>query len=164
MQKNFTKTVFIITTGFFSFFSLVLPLEIAKGKETGKSCEATINAAKERLERGRNITVKISVRDNSRAYPDHPNGRSEEVLLGLAGSIIRSDADSVMSSPVFQKAIATEIIRSCNSIGSVTFNKDRTGWTSTIGLMSDGTIQPFKCYEYDQGRSRLSWGLQNCEL
>jgi short subunit dehydrogenase-like uncharacterized protein len=163
MQKSFTKTVLIIATGFLGFFPLVLPLE-AKSQETGKSCEAAMNAAKERIERGRNITVKISVRDNSRAYSDHPSGRPDDVGLILVGSIIGSDADSVMASPVFQKAIATEIIRSCNSIGSVTFNKNLTGWTSTIGLMSDGTIQLFKCYEYDQGRSRLSWGLQNCDL
>ncbi len=163
MQKSFTKTVLIIATGFLVFFPLVLPLE-AKSQETGKSCEAAINAAKERLERGRNITVKIVVRDNSKAYPDHPNGRPETVLLGLVGSIIGSDADSVMASPVFKKAIATEIIRSCNSIGSVTFNKNQTGWISTIGLMSDGTIQPFKCDDYDQGKARRSWGWESCDL
>ncbi len=163
MQKSFTKTILIIATSFLVFFPLVLPLE-AKSQETGKSCEAAINAAKERIERGRNITVKISVRDNSKAYSDHPSSRPDDVGLVLVGSITGSDADSVMSSPVFQKAIATEIIRSCNSISSVTFNKNLTGWSSTIGLMSDGTIQPFKCYEFDQGRRDLPWGFQNCDV
>jgi short subunit dehydrogenase-like uncharacterized protein len=159
MQENLTKTVLIITTGFLGLFALVLPPQ-AKSEETGKSCQVAMSAAKERIEEGRNITVKIDATDNSKAYPDYPRGRSEGVIVGLIGR----EADSVMSSPVFQKAIASEIIRACNFIGAVSFNKYRTGWTSTIGLMSDGTIQPFKCYEADQGRPRLSWGFENCNL
>ncbi len=159
MQENLTKTVLIIATVFFGVSALVLPPQ-AKSEETGKSCQVAMSAAKERIEQGRNITVKIDATDNSKAYPDYPKGRSERARVGLIGR----DADSVMSSPVFQKAIATEIIRSCNSIGAVSFNKYQTGWTSTIGLMSDGTIQSFKCYEADEGTPRLSWGLEYCEL
>ena len=159
MQENFTKTVLIIATGFLGLSALVLPPQ-AKSEETGKSCQVAMSAAKERIEQGRNLTMKFDATDNSKAYPDYPRGRSEGVIVGLIGR----EADSVMSSPVFQKAIASEIIRACNSIGAVSFNKYRTGWTSTIGLMSDGTIQPFKCYEADEGRPRLSWGLENCNL
>lgn len=159
MQENFTNTVVIIATGFLGLSTLVLPPQ-AKSEETGKSCQAAMGAAKQRIEQGRNITVMIDTTDNSRAYPDYPKGREETVRVALIGR----DADSVMSSPVFQKAIASEIIRSCNSIGAISFNKYQTGWTSTIGLMSDGTIQPFKCYESHEARPRLSWGLEYCDL
>ncbi|HEY9637330.1 MAG TPA: hypothetical protein V6D14_28275 [Coleofasciculaceae cyanobacterium] len=67
-----------------------------------------------------------------------------------------------MESPVFQKAIASEIIKSCGSVGAVTFGRHRTDWSITLGVMSDGTIRQFECVNSDPERDKLSWGQQVC--
>ncbi len=70
-----------------------------------------------------------------------------------------------MESPVFQRAIASQIINSCNSVGAVSFGRYQTGWIDTIGLMRDGTIQKFECAEdhiEDYNPETLRWGQQWC--
>jgi hypothetical protein len=87
-----------------------------------------------------------------------PNGRPLSVTIIVDGDA----ADSVMSSPVFQKAITSEIIKSCGSVGAVTFGRHRTDWSITLGMMSDGTIESFKCIDPDPEVNKLSWGQQIC--
>ncbi|MBD2014302.1 hypothetical protein H6F96_09995 [Microcoleus sp. FACHB-53] len=71
-------------------------------------------------------------------------------------------ADSVMSSPVFQKTIASEIIKSCGSVGAVTFGRRETDWSITFGIMSGGTIESFKCIDFDPEGNNPPWGEQVC--
>ncbi|MEW6493428.1 MAG: hypothetical protein AB1589_13125 [Cyanobacteriota bacterium] len=113
---------------------------------------------KKRIEQGRDITVIIDISDGSEKYPDHPDDRSTIIWLIVDGSA----ADSVMESPVFQKAIASEIINSCNSVGAVIFGRYQTGWIYTIGLMRDGTIQKFECADDNPERGSPSWGQVWC--
>lgn len=70
----------------------------------------------------------------------------------------------MMGSPVFQRAIASEIINSCNSVGAVTFGRYQTGWVSTVGLMRDGTIQNFECIEHAPDKGSPSWGQEWCGI
>jgi hypothetical protein len=142
----------------------ILPSK-AISQETKQSCEVALLNAKRRIEQGRNITVITTVTDGtlsdgSKRYPDHPDGRPTIIWLEVNGSA----ADSVMASPVFQRAIASEIIKSCNSVGAVTFIRYQTGWISTVGLMRDGSIQNFECVDYDPERGNPSWGQERCDL
>jgi hypothetical protein len=120
-----------------------------------------MNTAKERITRGRDLRiVRFGNVDASLTYSDHPNGRPLILQILLEGKA----AESVMSSPVFQKTVASEIIRSCGSVSAVDFGLYRTSWGSMTGLMPDDTIQPFQCLEPDRDMPKISWGQQICGL
>src|SRR5919202_4018893 len=132
---NISNTLVCITAGTLGLSALVFPSQVRS-----ESCEASIRGAKERIERGRNITVMSDTVDGSQTYPNHPNGRPRIVTFRFQGKA----ADSVMESPAFQKAIASESIKSCGSVGAVTFGRNQTDWSITLGLMSNGSIEKFE--------------------
>ena len=156
MHKPFTEALAVITIGTLGLSAFVLPPQ-ARSEER-KSCEVAIVDARERLEKGRDITVMTDIVDRSEAYSDSPDGRPLIVDIVVDGSA----ADSVMNSPVLQKALTSEIIKSCDSVGAVTFARYQSGWTSTIGLMAGGNIQQFECVE--PGQDDPSWGQEYCGL
>ncbi|HEY9708604.1 MAG TPA: hypothetical protein V6D48_10420, partial [Oculatellaceae cyanobacterium] len=110
---------------------------------------------------GRKITiVSADIVDRSQTYPDHPDSRPLIVEIILVDG---NAANAVMRSPMLQKAIASEVIKSCKSVGGVTFGIYQTGGSSTLGLMSDASIQSFKCVELGSTENRLPWGQQFCD-
>jgi hypothetical protein len=164
LHKTIIKVLAIITTGFLDIFTFTLTPK-AISQETIQPCEVAMLNATKRIKQGRDITVITTVTDGtlsdgSKRYPDHPDGRPTIIWLEVDGSA----ADSVMASPVFQRAIASEIIKSCNSVGAVTFIRYQTGWASTVGLMRDGSIQNFECVNHDPGRGSPSWGQDWCDI
>ncbi len=157
-QKRFINALIFLAVGSLGLSTFILPLQ-ARSQETKQSCEIAILNAKNRIEQGRDMTVTMDMEDGSEEYPDHPDGRPTIIWLEVDGSA----ADSVMASPVFQRAIASEIINSCNSVGAVSFNRYQTGWINIIGLMRDGSIQHFECVDHDPERgSPYPWGQDPC--
>jgi hypothetical protein len=156
MHKRLINAFAVITAGSLGLSAFILPLQV-RSQETTQSCEIALLNAKKRIEQGRDITVKTDITDVSKFYPDYPDGRPAGIWLEIDGSA----ADSVMASPVFQKAIASEIINSCNSVGKVIFIQYQTASAYTFGLMRDGTIQNFECVYYPEQGS-LSWGQIWC--
>jgi hypothetical protein len=151
-------------SGSLGLSAFILPPQ-ARSQETGQSCEVAMLNAKKRIEQGRDITVITTITDGtlfdgSKRYPDHPDGRPTIIWLEVDGNA----ADSVMESLVFQKAIASQIIKSCNSVGAVTFIRYQTGWSSTVGLMRDGSIQNFECIDHDPEKGSPSWGQNWCDV
>lgn len=159
MHKHFINAFAVIATGSLGLSSFILPPQ-ARSQETGKFCEAVILNAKKRIEQGREITVMTNIEDGSELYPDHPDDRPTIIKIIVNGRA----ADSVMESLVFQKAIAEAIIKSCNSVGAVTFGLSGSGWTSTVGLMRDGSIQNFECIDHDPEKGSPSWGQNWCDV
>jgi hypothetical protein len=164
MQKRLIDALAVIAAGSLSLSAFILPPQ-ARSQETGKPCEVALLNAKKRIEQGRDITVITTITDGtlfdgSKRYPDHPDGRPTIIWLEVDGNA----ADSVMESLVFQKAIASEIIKSCNSVGAVTFIRYQTGWSSTVGLMRDGSIQNFECIDHDPEKGSPSWGQNWCDV
>jgi hypothetical protein len=157
MQKFFANAIVFIATGALSLSPFALPLQ-ARSEQTRKSCETAIADATSRLENGREITVTTDITDHSEIYPNHPSGRSLSVGIALDGNA----ADSVMLSPVFQKAIASEIINACGSVGAVMFGRLQTDWSLTYGIMSDGTVKAFECIDPDPDGNNPRWGQQVC--
>lgn len=157
MQKFFANAIVFIATGALSLSPFALPLQ-ARSEQTRKSCETAIADGTSRIKNGREITVTTDITDRGEIYPNHPSGRSLFVGIVLDGNA----ADSVMLSPVLQKAISSEIISSCGSVGAVTFGRYRTDWSSTFGLMPNGTIKQFECVDPDPDRDKLSWGQLVC--
>ena len=131
----------------------------AGSEKANASCEAAITNAKERIVRGRNLTVvKVKTRDNSKNYLNPPAGRPLIMSIYLSG---RATA-SLMNSPVFQKAISSDLIKSCTSVGAVAFLMDQTDWVSEVGLMPNGTIQQFECISPDGEGGKPPWGKYYC--
>ena len=158
MPKHLINAFAVITAGFLGLSAFILPSQ-ARSQETTQSCEIALSNAKNRIEQERDITVEIDIKDSSEEYPDPPDGRPTIIWFEVEGNA----AESVMESPVFQRAIASEIINSCNSVGAVSFGVSHTGWINTIGLMRDGTIQKFECVDHDPERSSpYPWGQDPC--
>jgi len=178
MHKHSINALIFITAVSLGLSTFILPLQ-ARSQETIQSCEVAMLNAKKRIEQGRAITVQTDITDGSEEYLDHPNGRPIIILVFLDfpgsfgyrgyddGSV--DDAVSVMESPVFQRAIASEIIKSCNSVGAVTFLlNQQPPWATTTGLMRDGSIQNFECLFPDElpddGSLFLPWGQELCSI
>jgi len=165
-HKHLINAFAVITAGSLNLSAFILPSQ-ARSQGTPQPCEIALLNAENRIEQGRDIIVEIDIRDGSEGYPDHPDGRPTIIWIAVDGSA----ADSVMVSPVFQQAIASEIIKSCNSVGAVAFNRSQTGWSSRVGLMRDGNIQHFECaedhiedYNIPFPSEAVRWGLQWCTL
>ncbi|WP_339363151.1 hypothetical protein [Aliterella atlantica] len=151
----------LITTGLIALDTimlLVLPLQTQEVK-ANSSCTATVSAAQNRIETRRNVRVITRISDVSELYPDHPTARPHEYELLLEGAA----SESIMNSPKFIKSIAAKIITNCNSVGSVTFGVNQTGWSYSVGLIQ-GKVQFFECLDYDGSDRKLNWGEQYCSL
>ncbi len=157
MQKFFANAIVFLAAGSLNLSAFALPPQ-AKSEQTRKSCETAVADSKVRIEKGKDITVTTDIASRSETYPNHPSGRPLFVTIIVDGNA----ADSVMLSPAFQKAIASEIIESCGSVGAVTFGKQATDWSITLGVMSDGRIEGFKCIDPDPEVDRIPWGQQIC--
>ncbi len=158
MQKFLANAIVVIAAGSLSLSVVGLPTQV-RSESKGQICEAAIANGRERITTGRSVRIVSSnIEDGSQIYPDHPDGRPQIVQFRLDGEA----ADSVMNSPVFKKAIASEIINSCGSVGAVIFGRDQTDWYSTFGLMPSGTIKQFECVDPDPERNNSSWGQQVC--
>jgi len=158
MNLRGLTTTICLTTLLIGIANLIQSSASAESERAENSCKVAMNRAKERITKGRDLRI-VSV-GNVNAPSDHPNGRPLILQIVLEGKA----AESVMSSPVFQKALASEIIKSCNSVSAVNFGMYRSGWSSMTGLMPDGTIQGFQCLEPDRDMPKISWGQQVCSL
>jgi len=157
MGTTLTNTIVVMVATSLGFSNFLLPIP-AKSEAISQLCEVAIKNGRQRIEQGKRIIVMTRILDERENYPDHPQGRPLLVMISLDGQ----GADSVMKSPVFQKAIASEIIQSCSSVGAVRFARNQTDWYVTLGLMPNGTIQNFQCVDPDPSRNRLTWGQQVC--
>lgn len=145
---------------------LLLFSSMAAIGQSTRTCTQVILDAQNRLETGRDLTVELR-RDNlSRNYPDYPENHPDEYIWALRGSA----TSDVLASPQMMKAIAVEIINTCDSVGAVTFARDQSGQLGRYGLMPDGSIKGFKCAEdfgIELGREnnqKPQWGMQFCGL
>ena len=150
----------IIALNTFSVLNLSPPV---KAEPKLRDCTMTIATAQKRLTTGRDVEVNIKSFDISESYPDHPDDRPMTYLLVLKGAA----TESIMRSPRFQKAIATEIIKSCGSVGVVTFGMDGTGWGQSVGVLPGGRVDNFECVEHLGSRGlprKIIWGQEFCNL
>ena len=151
----------LIVTGF------TLPLaSSASSQQSTPTCAEAKASAQRRLAGIRNLTVKIETLDFSTAYPDHPEGRSDNYMVSMQGKAV----SSVMNSPLLMKTIASDVLNACDTIGMVTFGQANSGWFQRVGMFADGMIDFFKCAEdvgINPGRGsegRLRWGLNYCSI
>lgn len=155
---NIAKTFVVITVGFLSLSPLVVPSQV-RGQEI-KSCVAAIVKAKERTREGRSINVFSDLRDHSTEYPDSAKKRPVTILMLMQGR----ETVSMMGSTRLKTSLASDIINACEFVSAVTFAQYQSGWSSTIGLMSDGSIKEFECLEPSRYGPKLRWGQEVCSV
>jgi len=157
MQKFFANAVVFTAVASLGLSAFALSPQV-KSEQARKSCETAIADGRGRIEKGRSAVATTNIANYSEVYPNHPSGRPLFVTILLEGTAV----ESVMSSPVFQKAIASEIIKSCGSVGAVMFGARETDWSITFGIMSDGTIKGFECIDFNPDGNEPLWGQQIC--
>jgi|688.fasta_scaffold552280_2 hypothetical protein len=135
--------------------------------KNGTVCEQVVANVKDVLE----TIPDVKVTNNSRfsglsvPYPDHSANLNRRYTLTISGSGV---ADFWKSGNEVRTEIAKQIIQNCEGVAAVTFGRDRTGESVTIGLFPDGEIKQFTCGADFDRRTRtrppLPWGQQACDL
>lgn len=142
------------------------PLSEAKVKN-GTVCERVIANVKDVLETIPNVKVTNNSRFSglSVPYPDRSANLNRRYTLAISGSGV---ADFWKSGNEVRTEIAKQIIQNCEGVAEVTFARDHTGESGTIGLFPDGSIKQFTCRADADTRTRprppLNWGQQDCDL
>ncbi|PZU91518.1 MAG: hypothetical protein DCE90_19595 [Pseudanabaena sp.] len=130
-------------------------------------CNRAISQGKIRLESIPNVKVTINsqFRQLGTPYPDAEAGLNRQYIFTLNGNGV---AD-VWKATEMRTEIARQVISSCVGTAAVTFGRDRTGESVTIGLFPDGSIKQFTCAGDADPRTRkrvppITWGRQACDL
>lgn len=139
----------------------VLPLEAQNLNTETEGCRKAIKRVENQLQTDRQLTIELSEMSDSNASIAPFEDRPHKYIFGIGGNA----ASSVMSSPVFSKSLATQIINNCDSVSSVSFGLWQTGWHEIYGLMPNGEIKIFECPEdFDVPYYKdFEWG-ESCSL
>jgi hypothetical protein len=135
--------------------------------KSGTVCEQVVANVKDVLGTIPDVKVTNSSRfsDLSVPYPDPSANLKREYTLTISGSGV---GDFWESGKDVRIEIAKQIIKNCEGVAAVTFARDRTGESGTIGLFPDGSIKQFTCRPDADTRTRprppLPWGQQDCDL
>ena len=112
----------------------------------------------------------VKVTDNSQftklliPYPERSAQLDRRYVFAVSGSGV----ETVWKSPELMTEITRQIIDGCYGVAAVTFGRDRTGDSATVGKFPDGSIKKFTCgADFDRHtrtRPPLSWGQQVCDI
>ncbi|MEB3218428.1 MAG: hypothetical protein VKN72_19645 [Nostocales cyanobacterium 94392] len=125
-----------------------------------EKCISETKAVAQKLVENRNIKLRLDVINLSEYEEDYPVNRPLAFHFSFEGW---ATAD-IMNSPQFLTIATTRIIRSCPNVAQVSFGEYATDWSTIIGLMHDGNIRHFKCYDPSEltTSSKLKWGETIC--
>jgi hypothetical protein len=135
--------------------------------KNGTVCEQVVANVKDVLGTIPDVKVTNNSRfsDLSVPYPDPSANLNREYTLTISGSGV---TDFWESGKDVRIEIAKQLIQNCEGVAAVTFARDRTGESGTIGLFPDGSIKQFTCRADADIRTRprppLNWGQQDCDL
>jgi len=135
---------------------------------TANLCNKAIRQGTIRLESIPNVTI---VTRNTKfapllsPYPNVEAGLNRRYTFALSGSGVAN----VWKAPEMRLEIARQIINSCAGVAAVTFARNGTGESGTVGLFPDGSIKPFACAGDFDPRTRkrippITWGRQACDI
>jgi hypothetical protein len=135
--------------------------------KNGTVCEQVVTNVKDVLGTIPDVKVTNNSRfsDLSVPYPDPSANLNRRYTLTISGSGVDNFWESGKDVRI---EIAKQIIKNCEGVAAVTFARDRTGESGTIGLFPDGEIKQFTCAPDLDARTRtrppLTWGQQACDL
>lgn len=167
--KRTMTSLIVLNAAAFSFIPFAVKAQNGHGGfRRTSTCATAVATAKRTIENGRQVRVEARRYDINQYsnYASYPSNRPNGYLLLLNGPA----TDSIMNSPVFMEAVATDILETCDSASAVRIAPGYgTGWHAIYGLI-DGDVQPFECIEdlygddFDTYPARTPWGYQYCTL
>ncbi|WP_414623838.1 hypothetical protein [Calothrix sp. CCY 0018] len=136
--------------------SPVLATEVSSKEK----CISETKEVAQKLIENRNVKLRFDVRDISKYEEDYPYNRPLAFDFAFEGQA----TGDIMNSPQFLKIATTRIIRNCSNVAQVNFGQYQTDWSITVGLMHDGNIRRFKCFDPSEltVSSKLKWGETIC--
>ena len=144
---------------------------VAQERTSQEICMEAIGAAKTRILDGRTINLQARLLNlsDSRGYPGDRSQGLSFIMARSSGVGSTPDGVTVLTSPVFMKSIATDVIEQCRSFSYVEFAGANTGWHIPFGLIN-GNVEKFQCIRedllYREGGTLRSmpWGFYDCYL
>ena len=130
------------------------PLEAQETPALWSQCKRVIDRNAVRLQ----AIPNVKVTGNSKfaplliPYPDRKAGLSRRYVFALKGTGVSNP----LQSPKLMTEITQEIIDSCVGNAAVTFGRDRTGESVSIGLFPNGEVKGFTCGADWDSRTRTS--------
>ena len=123
-------------------------------------CISETRKVAQKLVENRNVNLRFDVRDISKYEEDYPVNRP----LGFDFVFEGWATGDIMNSPQFLKIATTRIIKNCPNVAQVNFGEYGTDDIISVGLMHDGSIRRFKCFNANDltVSSKLKWGEKIC--
>lgn len=128
--------------------------EIHQG--VSQTCAQQVEETEQRLSEIADLNL---VQSGTDPYKESEVGRPVYTTHSVYFIVEKAGGDNLMNSPKLMKRIATDLFAQCQSAGSVVFGFNKSDWSETFGIMTDGTIQKFDCTE---DPSQITWGTQPC--
>ncbi|PSB33920.1 hypothetical protein [Stenomitos frigidus] len=152
-----------LTAGFLSLTALLgLTIQVQAQEMVSPpvtpSCKAALANAQKRLESGRQLKVGVTSNDVTQSYADYPRTRPTGYTFAFQGTA----ALTIINSPKFMTALATDVIHACDTVSMVTFAVDRSDNLVFLGLLPDGQVKTFECLEPTRTGKRPTWGQTFC--
>jgi hypothetical protein len=139
----------------------------AQERNAQEMCMDALNLAQSRILDNRTINLQVRAFDLS-GRVGSPSDRPKGVEFRMADFSRPGptpDGETILTSPVFMKSIATDVIDRCSTVSYVTFSAASTGWQVPHGLVN-GTVEAFQCMERPEGRRGFTppWGFYDCSI
>jgi hypothetical protein len=166
-QRSVVGGLFFCNSLLLGTLAMIEPV-VAQERTSQAVCGDAINEANARILNGRTIALQTRLLDLSDNM-GYPGDRSQGVNFTMAsasGLGSTPDGDMVLTSPVFMKSIATDIIEQCPSFSYVVFAAANSGWQIPFGLIN-GEVEAFRCREVTirerrSGNFSMPWGFYDC--
>ncbi len=129
-------------------------------------CKRVIDENVARLEAIPNVKVTTNSKFSKLIvpYPDRSASLERRYIFAMEGRGV----ETVWKSANLMTEITEEITNGCVGTAAVTFGRDRTGDSVSVGLFPNGEVKAFTCGSDLDSRTRtrppLAWGQQVCGL
>lgn len=135
------------------------PVSATESLENQKCISETRRVAQKLVE-NKNVRLRFDVKNISKYEKDYPYNRPLSLQFSFEGNA----AADIMNSPQFLQIATKRIVNNCTNISQVVFGEYATDWSTTIGLMHDGSVKEFKCVNPNNltVSSELKWGETIC--
>ncbi len=141
------------------------PVEAQETPALWSHCKRVIDENAARLQAMPNLKVTANSRFSKLIvpYPDRSANLNRRYVFAMQGRGV----ETVWKSPTLMTEITEEITNACIGTAAVTFGRDRSADSATVGLFPNGEIKRFICGADFNARTRtrppMAWGQQSCD-
>jgi len=140
-----------------TFFLLSFPPAIAQTTRNS-NCAAAVSSARNRLKRGKNVSIKVEKGNKPQEYKDYPQNRPSSYHFVFPDG---SAAASLMKSPELLAAISTDVMKKCPDVSIVLIGYEYSDDYFLFGFVGENKVKTFDCIHPGEKRE-LRWGYYRC--